>query len=387
MKKEKLSNLNTYLIIALVIVVGVSLYFTLSIPITPKEAAKTEALREVTLTVLQGCEDCSSLAQAVEVLKKQPTLNITNVEDVSFEDAKQIADKYGITKLPALLIKGNISNFTLEGITQKEDALVFDQSAPPYYDLAEKRVKGKVALTLIQETGCTECFDMSKIIGQLEEAGIKITSETKLDAKSDEGKAIIAKYKIEKLPTIVFNKEALEYPVVSEVWQQVGTTEADGSLVLRFVTPPYLNVSTGKTEGLVELTYLVDSTCADCYNATIFKGLFAQSFNMFFKKEETVDVSSTKGKFLLKKYGIELLPTAILSKDAAIYPGLAQSWTQVGMQKEGAFVFTNIPLLGDFFAQSGAGNFAYKNLTSGEVIGASSANKTEEAEIAAPAPE
>lgn len=383
MKKEKLSNLNTYLIIALVIVVGVSLYFTLSIPTTTKEAAKTEALREVTLTVLQGCEDCSSLAQGVELLKTQSSLNVTNVEEVSFEDAKQIADKYGITRLPALLIKGNTTNLTLEGLTQKEDALVFDQAAPPYYDLAEKRVKGKITLTLIEDQSCTDCFDMSKIVGQLKDAGIVITTETKLDAKSDEGKAIISKYKIEKIPSIVFNKEALEYPVVSEVWQQVGTVESDGNLVLRFVTPPYLNVSTGKTEGLVELTYLVDSTCADCYNASVFKGLFAQSFNMFFKKEETVDISSTKGKFLVKKYGIELVPTAILSKDAAIYPGLAQSWAQVGLQKEGAFVFTNIPLLGDFFAQSGAGNFAYKNLTSGEVVGGAAA----EAEIAAPAPE
>ena len=177
------------------------------------------------------------------------------------------------------------------------------------------------------------------------------------------------------------------YDVVKQVWSQVGTEESDGKLVLRFVNPPYVNVSTGKTEGLVDLTFLVDESCKDCYNSSVLKDLFQQSFGMFFQKDEATDVSSTKGKFLLKKYGIELVPTVILSKDAGIYPSLAQAWSQVGTQeKDGVYVFRNVGLLEGFFKETGA-TFAYENLTSGAMLPGNASNSSAEAEIEPPAEE
>jgi len=382
---KKLTNVNTYLIIALVIVVAVGLYFTLSVPVPKKEAPKIIPPKEIAITILQGCDECSNISSAVEAFKQQKTLNVTKVEEISLEDAKALAKEYNISRLPAIIVKGDIANLSVKSLVQKGDALVFEQAPPPYYDLAENRVKGKVTLTVLSDKTCKDCFDLSKIVSQLKEAQIKIVSETAVDAKSDEGKALVAKYKIEKLPTLVFNKEALEYDVIKQVWDQVGSKESDGSLVLRFVNPPYLNVSTGKTEGLVGLTYLVDKTCDTCYNASVLKGLFEQSFSISFNKEETVDVSSTKGKTLVKKYNIELVPTVVMSKEAGAYPGLVENWAQVGTQEEGAFVFTKVPVLKGYFDQSG-GTLVYKNLTSGEVVSGNS-TAAAEADITPPSAE
>lgn len=377
-KEDKLSNINTYLIIALVIVVGIGLYFTLSVPV--KEAPKAIPPREVMVTILQGCDDCFNISVATDFLKQQKNINITSTKELSLEEAKAEAGKYGITKLPAAIVTGDIENLTIQNFDKKDNALVFNKAPPPYYDVSAGAVKGQITVTIIEDKTCTNCFDMSQVMDQLKSAGIKITSETRVDAKSAEGKQLISKYKIEKVPTLIFNNDALEYDVVKQVWDQVGSKESDGSLVLRLVSPPYVNVSNGKVEGLVEMTILTDNSCKECYNASVLKDLFSQSFNMEFKKAETADISSTKGKTLLKKYSIELVPTVILSKDANVYPNFPQAWGQVGSQeKDSAYVFRNIPLLKDYFAESG-GSFAYKNITSGQVLPKSGT----EAEITAP---
>lgn len=382
--ENKLTNINTYLIIALAIVVAMGLYFTLSVPV--KEAPKVIPPKQITVTVFNGCDDCFNISTAVDFLKQQKNLNITSVKELNFEDAKAGAGTYNISKLPAVVITGETANVTIQNFEAHGDALVFSQALPPYYDVALSSVKGKVTVILLEEKSCTNCFNMSQVIDQLKQAGIKLSSETKIDSKSNEGKQLISQYKIERLPTIIFNNDALIYDVVKQVWSQVGSEESDGNLVLRLVSPPYINVSTGKTDGLVDLTILVDSTCKECFNASVLKDLFAQSFNMVFAKTETVDVSTANGKTLAKKYNLELMPTVILSKTAITYPNIGQAWGQVGtIEQDGSFVFRNVPLLKDYFEQQEQ-SFSYKNITSGEILPKAEAPK-EEVEITAPAEE
>jgi len=161
-KEDKLSNINTYLIIALVIVVGIGLYFTLSVPV--KEAPKAIPPKEVMVTILQGCEDCFNISAATDFLKQQKNINITSTKELSLEEAAAEAAKYGITKLPAAIITGDIANLTIENFDTKENALVFDKSPPPYYDVSAGAVKGKVIVTIIEDKSCTNCFDMSQIM-------------------------------------------------------------------------------------------------------------------------------------------------------------------------------------------------------------------------------
>jgi hypothetical protein len=384
MKKHQLNNLNTYLIIALVIVVGIGLYFTLSVPITKKEAAVPIPPREIQLTLLgTDCDGCFDINTAADFLKQQPNINVTSTSEKTMEEAAELTSKYGITRLPALLVTGNITNLTIPNFNQKEDALTFDQVPPPYYDVAEKRIKGKVTALTISAASCTNCFNISQIVDQLKSAGIIISSERTIDSASAEGKELIGKYKIEKVPTILFSKDALEYEVVSQVWSQVGTEESDGRLVLRFVNPPYVNISTGKTDGLVTMTMLYDQTCTECFNASAYNELLTQSFSMQVEKEEMLDVESNKGKYLLNKYNITAVPTVVLSKEAGAYPNLAQAWASVGtVEKDGSFTFRNVALLKSYFDQQGQG-FAYKDLSTGEILKGEEA-AAEEAEITPP---
>jgi len=370
MKTTTVTDISTYLVVALLIVVGIGLYFTLSVP-TPKPYVPPP-LPEVQIMLLgKDCEDCFNGSAALDFLKAQKNLNITDVKEFTLEESQQHVTQYGIERLPAVVVTGNITGITLQNFEAKNDALVFAKVPPPYYDVASKSIKGKVTVIVLQDNTCDKCFNISQISSQLAQLGIKIASERTVEAKSSEGKELISKYKIGKVPTLIFNKEALEYDVIKQVWTQVGSEESDSNLVLRIISPPYLNVSTGKVDGLVDITYLSDQTCSECYNATMVKDLLKQSFNMEFGAEKEVDVTSTKGKSLMKKYSIELVPTVILSADAAAYPTLGQAWPQAGtIEDDGVFVFRSLQLLEEQI---------YKNITSGEVLG-----KQEEAEITAP---
>ncbi len=385
MKKES-TNFNTYLIVVIVIAVAVGMYFMISSPTQKEKAPEIEA-KEVVLNLLgTDCKECFNISIAVDFIQKQKTINVKETKELSIADSEELIKKYNITRLPAVVITGSTENLTIPNFDRAVDALVFEKAPAPYYDVATKSIKGKVSVTVLEEPACKECFDVKLLTQQLELAGVKIVEQKTVEAKSEEGKQIITKYKITKVPTLIFSKDALDYEVITQVWEQVGTQEQDGMLVLRTINPPYINVSSGKTEGLVSLTIIADQNCTECYNASVIKELFQQNINLYFKTEETVDAASAKGKLMIKKYAIDVIPTVILSKEVKAYPNFEVAWEAVGTEeKDGMFVFRNVPMLENLFKQQEQ-TFAYKNLTSGEVV-TSSIPATEEAEIAEPEPE
>lgn len=358
----KLNNINTYLLAALVIVTGIGLYFTLS---TPQPAAPEP--REITLTILGAdCTDCFDLTQAVASFSKQPLLDITN-QNLTIAESASLASKYNISKLPAVVITGNIANLTVPSFEMHNDALVFSQTPAPYYDIATQKVKGKVIVTQLVDANCKECVNMSTIVDQLEQAGVHITERKTISAHSDEGKQLIELYKIEKIPTLIFNSEAKEYSVITDVWKDVGTTEADGMMVLRYVSPPYLNATSGEVVGKVTLSIITDSSCKDCFNASMYELILGDAFSIPFTTIETHDVTSTRGKYFVNRYGITLVPAAVLSSDASIYQGI-QGWNTIGTQEgDGSYVFRDINKLGPLLQQLGTTTY-YKNLTSGQTV-------------------
>lgn len=362
MKKKSLSVVNVVLLVALVVLVAVSAYFTFSVP-TPKVVEQKIAAVQADF-LGADCEECFNLSVAFEFLGQQPGMQIVEVRNYTRAESAELAAKYNISRLPALILTGEIENRTIPSFESSGDALVFAQAPPPYYDVAEKRVKGIVSVVQLQ-SDCEECFNASLLVDQLRSAGVTLSEVRVVRADTGEGNDLVSKYAIEKLPTLIFNKDALEYDVVSQVWPTVGSIESDGSLVLRMVNPPYVNVSTGKTQGLVGMTYLADSSCKECFNESAYQELFEKGFGMHFSDMTSVDVSSARGKMFINKYGIELVPTAILSIDAGLYPAVGQVWSQAGTQeKDGAFVFRTVPLMENVIGAP----IVYKNLSSNSTV-------------------
>ena len=69
--------------------------------------------------------------------------------------------------------------------------------------LKEKLRPAKIEFTTIRNSKCQDCFDISSAISSIKNANVNITSEKILEFDSKEGRSLISKYGIGKIPSVV----------------------------------------------------------------------------------------------------------------------------------------------------------------------------------------
>ncbi|MBI2107743.1 hypothetical protein HYU10_03315 [Candidatus Woesearchaeota archaeon] len=359
------------LFLAVIAIIGIILiinvYFTFGIQKELKksiEAAKEQAkpgIVELTLINNPKCTDCFDMVEIVRSITLSPKANVTknNVYDFSSKAGKELVSKYSIDKIPALVLTGEIGKVSLEGFEKRDDALVFTGVTPLYTNPKTGRVEGRVELTFLNPGSCDKCTDLTPLVGNLKLSGMVISKESKVIAGTPEGRELAGRYGITHAPTLILSKEASAYDVIKQSWPSVGSVEKDGSYVLRQAYPPFYNITTGKTVGLVAITYITDKSCSECYNVSVHKNILTNpgSFNFKLDSEEFADISDGKGKALLDRYSITMVPTIVLSGDVGYYPskeGLADFFK---IQKDGSYVFVKPEVVG-----------AYRDITTGKVV-------------------
>lgn len=363
---QKTIGIAILVIVIAAILVGVYLKggFSIQPEETTEEETEEATIPEFELIAIQNeeCTECLNVTESIDIIKQAPTLKITSDKVLSFEseEAKKLIKKYSIERLPAFILKGEKVDADLPPFEKVEDALVFKNTPPVYYDLKEERAAGKVNLIIIAKEDCEECFDMSGLSQQLEMIGMVVVDEKTVEYDSKEGKALIEEYEITKIPTMILSEDAILYDQIKAAWDQVGSVEDDGKLVMREVNPPFYDLEAKKVKGIVDITYIVDEDCEECYDPKQFKTYFGQQIGVGFDDEETIDVSSDEGKELIKTYNITLVPTVIFSKDLGEYPAVKQLWSQLGKIVNGKYVFTTVDQLKNIY---------YKDLATGEIMG------------------
>ena len=351
-------------LLGIILVVNVILTFNLNGNLKKNAEALKEKLRpaKIELTAVRNskCPDCFDISTIISSIKNS-NANITSEKMLEFDskEGKEIISKYKIGKIPSIVVTGEIDKVNAQELDKKENALVFAKTLPPYTDAATGETKGRVALFNLKDASCEKCSDMDLLVKQIKLLGIKIVSEKNISTSSDEGKALIKKYNLGFVPSIILSKDADAYDIVQKVWLQVGSKEADGSYVLRVAAPPFINITTGQLRGIVNIVYLTDKSCTECYNVNLHKGILTspQSFAMKIDKEETIDVSDAQGKELVAKYNITQAPTIILSQETSAYPssqGLKQFFS---IEKDGSYIFRKLSVMG-----------IYKDLTTSQVV-------------------
>lgn len=316
-----------------------------------------------------SCSDCFDISKIVD------SLNSSNVKITSFrtleyssDEAKQLIAQFKIQRIPTLILSGEL-NKTGELVTgwkSVDGKAVFTGTLPPYVDTSTGTVKGRVAVTEIYDSSCPNCTDFSTTISQLKQVGVAIVNESKIDYISDQGKALINKYSLSIVPTLIFSKDLEAYDTIVKNWAQIGTIGPDGSYVLKLVNPPYRNLTTNKIDGLVSLIYLTDKSCSTCYDVNINKQILTSNFGVKIVNETTYDVSSDQGKALINKYNITKVPTILISPEASAYLSLVKAWSAVSqgstipvgsIEPDGWFVFRDVGLMAN-----------YTDLTTGKVV-------------------
>ena len=311
----------------------------------------------ITKIVDSACADCFGLAAVVDAVKATGA-QVKEEKSVEFSssDAKSLISKYGITRIPTVIVSGETNktsdfktSLSALGEFKSDGSLVVTKIPPVYIDVATGNAVGRVSLTLLKDKTCTDCADISGFSSLLTNAGISVSNETELDYSDATAKAFIQKYQIERLPSAIISKDASAYDLFNSAQlDALISKESDGNFVLRKTNPPYVDLSIGKTVGKVQLVSIVADSCSQCYNVSVHKGGLEQLFGFFYSSDETFDVDSSEGKSLVEKYRITEVPTILLSPDAKFYDGMNETWKKLALgteEPDGWFVFRNNSLV------------------------------------------
>lgn len=365
-KRLALENAFVVLAVLLGIILIINIFTTYKI--NSDLAGKTEELREklrpgkIDLVIIKNsrCADCLDMSLFATELKKQ-NLNVTSEKILEFDsqESKQLVGKYKVEKIPALIATGEIDKVNIQGMEKREDALLLSVANPPYTNAANGEIIGRVIAYYIKDPDCKKCGDLGFLLNQIKFSGVRITSQKNITATSSEGRELIGKYGISFVPSIILSKDASAYQIVQQVWPRIGTTENDGSLVLRSAYPPFINLTTGEIKGIVNITYITDKGCGECYNVNLHKSILTnpQSFGFSFDNEETFDISDDKGKALLGKYNINSVPTIILYGGVQDYQSAAGLNLYFSVESDGSYVFRKPNVVG-----------VYKDLATNNVV-------------------
>lgn len=205
-----------------------------------------------------SCKECSTLVDIVKFIRESK-VEVTAHKDLDFvadkKAAQDLIEKYNILKLPAMVIRGpkptdpDLAKFwEIFGDNIGGD-FVLRRVQPPYRDLASGQEKGLFKVTFLTDSACKTCYDVSLHENAFKNISMKIVDSLNLDISSAEGQALIKKYKIIQVPTILISGELDEYEGFQQAWPQVGSKEVDGTYVFRAgvaAMGTYRDLKTGK---------------------------------------------------------------------------------------------------------------------------------------------
>ncbi|KKQ78467.1 MAG: hypothetical protein UT01_C0069G0005 [Candidatus Daviesbacteria bacterium GW2011_GWA1_38_7] len=284
-----------------------------------KEAARPANVRIIKITT-PNCQDCFNVDTAVNDFKKQ-NVKVEEEKTLTFDSPEASASikEFAIKRVPAYIVSGEVSKNNLEGF-----------------------VKNK--------------------IDSFKKAGVKITDTNEVVWNSFKGQKLINQYKITKVPTFILSSDIDFYDNVKSSWTNLGTVEQDKTYVARNLFLPYRDLEKNQILGLVDLIYLTDSSCSECYKAdAVQKPILKQGYGVGIRSERTVDVSSGEGQGLISKYKITKVPTILTSPESDQYTNLKNVWKNVGtVELDGWYVFREMQQLRGVI---------YKDLTTSQIVG------------------
>lgn len=207
--------------------------------------------------------------------------------------------------------------------------------------------KKNITFVLIQSP-CEECnYDEIPIqqtvtfLSELE--NVTLESSYNLTYPSPEAIALVTKYNITELPTLVVMGDTEADQELVSIWlENVGTKESDNTLVSRDVYPPYYDIGLGKSAGLVSGIAIGASNCSDCMDAYEFMPALEDiTIAVVFTNKTVLDENDTFAQELISSYNITKLPVLLLDEEFFAYP-VSDYFTELGTVENGWFILRDV---------------------------------------------
>ena len=352
-EKLDFKKIENWLIVSLAVLLLINLFLISNINFyNPEKAGKVN----LKITVINSdCDSCFNVLDLLESLKQQE-VNVKKEEilDFSSDKAKALIKKYGITKVPNMVVDGDVEKLNLGIFNKTKGVYVLSKVPLPYVDVATGSVEGLVDVKILVDPLCEECSDAESAVLQLPQLGVVIGEQKIIDVTKDN--TIFTRYNLKLVPSVILSGDLEMYDIFPEI-KNFFIKTPDGNYILP-PQAPYEDMTTGNVLGLVSLINLVDKKCDGCYDVNNHLQVL-QSFGIKITDQKTLDISSKEGKKFLSKYGITKVPTIILSSDAKYYSGLVKVWESVGkISEDGSYIFISTEAMG-----------RYKDLGNNSIIG------------------
>ncbi|MBU2476792.1 hypothetical protein KKG83_04950 [Candidatus Micrarchaeota archaeon] len=195
---------------------------------------------DVLLIQNSSCDKCVDLSTFPQDLEQVGVfIRDYNVLEFDSPEAKELLEYYLVDRLPVVFLSLDAAEYDfLSSVwdnlgTVESDGVLVYREAVPYFDVFSGEVKGLVEVLRLEDKNCADCLDSNLMVDPLKQMGIEIVKDSTIDVSSEEGKSLIEKYSITKIPTVIVSSEAEEYLDFFTVWPEVGSQEDDGNFVFR----------------------------------------------------------------------------------------------------------------------------------------------------------
>ncbi len=200
-------------------------------------AAATPKAQAIILSV-SDCKDCSAPESFLAEFEAQGYVVASRkTVDADSTEGKKLIAQYEITKVPTVVLRKSseaAQTFLAQfGDIKHDGTFVLNDVVPPYRDVASNTVKGRFGIIFLADKTCKECYDVALHKAALSRLGMTASDEKTIDIADKEGKELVVKYKIESVPTLIMQGDLGAYAMLNDLWDQVGTVEADGAYIFR----------------------------------------------------------------------------------------------------------------------------------------------------------
>lgn len=232
------------IIILIALLIGLAISLKTNTMVDKKIVETIEAERPANIEIISitapDCADCFNLAPFIETIKEL-NVKVENEEILNLSDneAQKLIKQFNITKVPVVLVRGEIKkDKTLESFWNKigkieEDVFILTQNGVPYVLAATGEVKGRVQITLITDSTCTECYNVAVHESILKRFGLSMQDKNIAEVNSPDAQQLINKYNIQFVPMFVLIGDVAAYQSLRSIWSSLGTVEEDGAYIFR----------------------------------------------------------------------------------------------------------------------------------------------------------
>ncbi|MDP3742414.1 MAG: hypothetical protein Q8R15_03805 [Candidatus Micrarchaeota archaeon] len=190
-----------------------------------------------------------------QCVKASDFINEVNGNEVAIQNQELNADstkaleliaKYNLTFLPAFIFSEDLleygqfkQSWSSLGSVETDGNLIMRQPLPPYVNLSNDKIEGLVNATYLTYQNCSVCYNVSIHRAAMQNYNVYLVNESYVDVASLEGQALIERYNVTKVPTLLLSREISVYVPLAKVWGRIGSVEEDGTFIFRnFNTVP-----------------------------------------------------------------------------------------------------------------------------------------------------